>query len=288
MTKDITVASSGLSALQKRVLAYARQRTLDQAIPHGPVQADDGVTVCRAAPDWLDTAMRTSIEKVLHARRTHILDGEFTHGSQFSNFFAEVLYVVSAIETAAKEAGQDGKGIDILRLDKLSGDNGARLLLLPVLLTKGVSSIHYVTPVWEGGRTFFRMLIKGSTEAEVTHSLSHIPNNDTWVEPSPPQWPIVCTIPEMLRDLYGFPVRDGGDIDALAFDTAAIGQQKYNAVNAALRRACHRMHHRGLIAIRSRRPWWSDQFTPYRRSGIGLTDEGITVAESLSPPTTRP
>ncbi len=60
-------------------------------------------------------------------------------------------------------------------------------------------------------------------------------------------YPINCTVPEMLRDLFAFPLREGGHIDALAFDVQAIGKARYNSAQASLRRACDRLAARGLI-----------------------------------------
>jgi hypothetical protein len=86
----------------------------------------------------------------------------------------------------------------------------------------------------------------------------------------------------MLRDLFSFRVEKGIDhhIDARAFSPEKIGKRKYNAAQAALRRACTRLAARGLIATRSgqsRALFWD----VYKRSGIGLTESGIAAAEKL-------
>ena len=80
-------------------------------------------------------------------------------------------------------------------------------------------------------------------------------------------------------------MQEGGDIEALAFSVEEIGARRYNAAQASLRRACERLMARRLIDI------WSGQFGGsvsifirndiYNRTGIGLTETGVTVADTL-------
>jgi hypothetical protein len=93
--------------------------------------------------------------------------------------------------------------------------------------------------------------------------------------------PANCTIAEMLRDLFGFPVV--GPIDALAFSVDEIGAQRYNTAQASLRRACTRLQTRGLIDI-----WFGQRQTlsifhadAYTRSRISLIESGVAVADAL-------
>jgi hypothetical protein len=92
--------------------------------------------------------------------------------------------------------------------------------------------------------------------------------------------PINCTVPELLRDLFGFPMRDGGHISALAFSVQEIGRARYNSAQASLRRACARLDARELIKISAgQRHTLNPSF--YDRTGVQLTEAGITVADAL-------
>jgi quercetin dioxygenase-like cupin family protein len=67
---------------------------------------------------------------------------------------------------------------------------------------------------------------------------------------------------------------------ALAFDPEAIGKRRYAVAQAALRRACERLHKRKLIVrdcVGSHGLVWG----LYRRAGIGLTETGVALADEL-------
>ena len=96
--------------------------------------------------------------------------------------------------------------------------------------------------------------------------------------------PVNCTIPELLRDLFGFSVQEGGHISALAFAVEEIGASRYNSGQASLRRACERLKTRRLINTRSGQFGGSVSIFShdvYRRTGIGLTEAGVAAADML-------
>jgi hypothetical protein len=76
-------------------------------------------------------------------------------------------------------------------------------------------------------------------------------------------------------------MQEGGYIDGLAFSPDEIGRSRYNSAQAALRRACSRLYARKLIATRAGQSQNTLFLHVYDRSGIGLTERGITVAEKL-------
>jgi hypothetical protein len=101
-------------------------------------------------------------------------------------------------------------------------------------------------PYYDGYRFYFEVefINSGYTQSDVTSKLEGAKN----IRLISDSYPLNCTVPEMLRDLYGFPVT--GHIEAVAFDPEEVGRRRYNVAQAALRRACSRLQNRELIAIR--------------------------------------
>jgi hypothetical protein len=138
-------------------------------------------------------------------------------------------------------------------------------------------------PYYNYGRWSFQINIKDLTADQIRDKLKSWDGEDVlnktgiWLD-AEPDYPLNCTIPEMLRDLFDFPVV--GPIDALAFSPEQIGKARYQSAQAALRRACTRLKARGLIWERAgQRNGLSIAF--YDRSGIGLTARGVAVADGL-------
>src|SRR4051812_3891861 len=102
---NITTASSGLSQLQKRILAYARRRMIEQG--QEIEQPDEpGIKVCFAAPEWLQQALVTLTEKITVWRKRHILDGEYVGiDHPIINLINETAFVAEYLQGAAKAAG---------------------------------------------------------------------------------------------------------------------------------------------------------------------------------------
>jgi hypothetical protein len=85
----------------------------------------------------------------------------------------------------------------------------------------------------------------------------------------------------MLRDVYGFPVCEGGHIDAMAFSPTEIGESRYRSAQASLRRACDRLASRDLIQRYAGQSHDATEISFYERSRIGLTEAGVAVADNL-------
>lgn len=275
MHKDVTV--SKLSRLQKQILLYARQQMLAKG---QVIEPRNDVTVNIPAPPWLNDVLTKTLSKIFKVRRDHF--GVLRHEDKLDVhdwvwFFEEIAFVTEAIKSAAKEAGYWRK----LDLD-------LRLLYewaLPVGMAFGLS-IHQTTfhpwPYYHGG-WYFRIDIQNMTADKIMEDLiswegeEAVKATGLWLD-TEPHCPINCTVPEMLRDLFGFKVR--GHIDALAFSPGDVGIARYNSAQASLRRACTRLKTRGLIWERAgQRSGLQVGF--FNRSGIGLTEQGVAVADCL-------
>jgi hypothetical protein len=174
----------------------------------------------------------------------------------------------------------EDRDLNLTRLFKLCPS--ATWLSLLAMSCKG-KLLYYAWPNFDPKGWYFVVELQESTKAkaEIPAELTSL-FGEKWKESvrlAADSYPINCTIPELLRDLYRFPVN--GHVDAIAFDPDLIGRHRYNVAQAALRRACSRLWDRRLIVMRSGR-WdrlgWSHV---YVRSGIGLTDAGVAIADRL-------
>ena len=136
-------------------------------------------------------------------------------------------------------------------------------------------------PTFNDGWKFY-VYVKDSTVEQVLASIKDMIGEDGMHDievSSPKTYPVNCIVPELLRDIFGFPVQNGGHIDALAFCVEEIGRQRYNNAQAVLRRACDRLRARGLIRLRGGQSFFDPSF--YVRTGIRLTEDGVVVADAL-------
>jgi hypothetical protein len=277
MQKDITV--SKLSRLQKRILIHARRQMLAKG---QKIEPRNDVTVNIPAPPWLDEILTKTLSKIFEIRRKHF--GALRHEDKqdvhdFIWFFEEVAFFEQSIRDAVKEAGHwKTHNIQLTELYQLAIPGGMAIGILATCKF----SIH-PWPYYEYGRWSFRIGIKDLTADQIRDNLKDWDGEDVfdktgiWLD-AKPDYPLNCTIPEMLRDLFDFPVV--GPIDALAFSPEQIGKARYQSAQAALRRACIRLKARGLIWERAgQRIGLSISF--YDRSGIGLTEHGVAVADGL-------
>jgi hypothetical protein len=272
MTNHVTV--SKLSKLQKQILIYARQQMLTK---QQEIKAATGVTLCMRAPSWLDKALSEAMRAITKARRGYMLGRK--DGVQFfltalhpwMRPFAEMTFLRSQIEKAAKEAGVESK-IDLTALYQLPFDK------LESKFWGLAGRLYHPWPYIDDNGWHFKMTIEGASIDKVQPLIEGL--SGVWAYDDA-GGPANCTIPELLRDLFGFPVQ--GHIDALAFSIEEIGAQRYNTAQASLRRACTRLQTRGLISI-----WYGQrqtlsifQLDVYTRSRIGLTETGVAVADGL-------
>jgi hypothetical protein len=130
---------------------------------------------------------------------------------------------------------------------------------------------------------FFVIEIENQTADQVMQEFismigeKEVKKTGLWLD-AKPHYPINCSIPELLRDLFGFPV--SGPIDGLAFSPEQIGKARYNSAQAALRRACARLGARKLVREQAgQRTGLNVGF--YNRTAIGLTEKGVAVADAL-------
>jgi hypothetical protein len=278
MVKDVTVTK--LSRLQKQILIYARRAMLAKG---QKIEPRNDVTVCIPAPPWLDKVLNETLSKIFEVRHRRL--GTLRHTDKLKIhdwiwFFEEIQFFQEAISKAAKEAGQK---VDLVHF-KLTN---LFEFVAPMLLLAGgyVGKFKWSFSPWPhyDNGWFFVIEIEGLTPVQIMDEFvssigeKEVKKTGLWLNANP-QYPVNCTIPELLRDLFGFPV--SGTIDGLAFSPEQIGQPRYNSAQAALRRACTRLRARKLIWQRA------GQVTGlylsfYERSGIGLTEKGIAVADTL-------
>jgi hypothetical protein len=281
--KSITVPTSGLSKLQKRILIYAHQRMVDKGQTLEPDMPDDegGTWIWLVAPDWLTKAVIESTNAVFEGRKRGIRDGEIITGHPTVQFLEELRYVEKAVATAAQKVS-----VSLRHLWRLAAEASD---WLDIRLFGSLCGFD-PTLALRNGKLCFLLKLNLSVDDARQRLRSDIDAGTVTLSADDERSPLNCTIPEMLRDLYGFPVSNGGHLDALAFDPDAIGRQKYNAANAALRRACDRLWKRRLIVMRrvaDQSHWFSTTY--YERTAIGLTKAGLDAVtgaagvESLAP-----
>jgi hypothetical protein len=276
MQKDITV--SKLSKLQKQILVYARKAMLakGQSIEESP-----DVTIGVPAPEWLAKALTEAMAAIFKSRKTYLLGT--AHMYEFHpwfRFFEEMRFLWQAIKDAAEEAGvKTATGINLLNLYELAVHG----ILFINFEVQGKLVIHS-WPYFSAGRGwYFRVTVKETTAEQATQTMKDMVGEDMmkgiWVSDIK-TYPVNCTVPELLRDVFGFAVTPGGHIDALAFSIKEIGKQRYNNAQAAIRRACNRLYARGLIELRAGQTHTLFIGT-YERSGICLKEAGIAVADGF-------
>jgi hypothetical protein len=273
MNKDLAV--SKLSRLQKQILIYARRQMLakDQVI-----EPCDAATISIPAPQWLAKALTTALEKIFFTRKTHgpLEEDGFAsyqvHPWMF--FFEEIAFMEETIRQAAKEAGRRTRNIELTRLYETALDPFADLILATSYKIQ-----YHPWPVYRDG-WWFEIKIPNTTGEELKTFLDGRDAAKGLQVDGDPLIPKNCSVPEMLRDLFDFPVQKGGHIDALAFDHTEIGEARYNRAQASLRRACSRLHDRKLLVVFLGQTVTLVHNT-YGRTSIGLTEAGITIADAL-------
>jgi hypothetical protein len=278
MTKDITV--SKLSQLQKRVLIHARQQMLAKG---QKIEAPTEVTICMRAPPWLDKALGEAMRGIAKARQGYVLnpgpDAIFLTGLHpWMRPFAEMTVLCEQIEEAAEQAGVKDR-IDLAALHALAFPPGFERRLRTAFPGR---IKHHPWPYIDAVGWYFKIKITGLSCDQAKAELLMDGPPGVWAYDDGGGGPN-CTISELLRDLFGFPVQEGGHIEALAFSVDAIGASRYSAAQASLRRACARLQARGLVNI------WSGQWQSssvfhsdaYGRTRIGLTEAGAAAADAL-------
>jgi hypothetical protein len=138
----------------------------------------------------------------------------------------------------------------------------------------------------DGISWYFKISFPGKTVAEIKAKLAVVEDeianfSDFWLD-GERTCPVNCTVPELLRNLYHFPMRQNqwAHLDALAFSPKEIGEARYNRAQAALRRAGRRLEARELVLMQGGQTH-SLFNRAYQRSSIGLTDQGVAVADKL-------
>jgi hypothetical protein len=275
MPKDVTV--SKLSKLQKRVLVYARQHMLAK---EQKIEPCEYVILCFRAPPWLNEVLTKTLVKIFETR-DHF--GPLAEGrtaredlDRYTWFFEEMVFAEGAIRQAAIAAGVKDRHhlTDLFRY------------AVPAMVRFMGEYVVHPWPDYDGG-WLFKIGLKNEhgSAAEIRKDLVSLCGEDEINKTGlkiydSPTYPINCSIPEMLRDLFGFPLREDGRIYALAFDPQAIGPSHYNSAQASLRRTCDRLAARGLIWEAAGQSHGLHRDF-YERSSIGLTEAGVPVADAL-------
>ena len=274
-TKDITV--SKLSQLQKQVLVFARKAMLTK---NQQIEDATNTTIFIPAPEWLSKALTEALGKVFRGRKIYHLDGinDLTSWHPWLAFFEEVAFVERTLQQAAEKAGVD-KNVSLTRLFDLA-DNG---MLFGLRLHGKLIYAPWPSMSWDGW--YFRVYAKDMTVDETWKALKAVIVEDLLqgiTVTRDQSCPVNCTIPELLHNLYQFPMRQNGvaHLGALAFSPEQIGKARYNSAHAALRRACERLRERDLIRIRSGQASLNYR-RYYERTGVALTHTGVIVADRL-------
>jgi hypothetical protein len=282
MHKDITVTK--LSRLQKQILVYARRAMLakDQKI-----EPREHLMMNIPAPQWLSDVLTKTMNRIFEFRKKRFgalgekgIKREDCHPWLW--FFEEMRFTEQAIKDAAKQARYPQE----VELTKLYEVALSPTLLMALHLAHGRSKLggllYHAWPYYDRG-WYFKLELKG-TDGALTRSnlldsgvIKEQDLSQVWFD-TEPHYPINCTIPELLRDLFGFPV--SGPIDGLAFSPEQIGKARYISAQAASRRACTRLAARGLVRQRAGQTT-GFIFGLYDRSGIGLTEQGVSIANIL-------
>jgi hypothetical protein len=275
MQKDVTV--SKLSKLQKRILIYARQRMLANGQVIDP-PGDPDINI--RAPKWLSDALTQALHRIFEVRKIgggtlRKMDKIDLHPWQW--FFEEMTFLNDAIHQAAREANAE-RHFDL---------NSLWMLVAPPTLQIGLwaesfSLSMHPWPYIDDGGWYFSATLQGVSHEDAARFLERAKTlgDMSGVSLCEKYYVTVnCTVPEMLRDLYEFPVRDS--IDGMAFSIDNVGADKYNRAQAALRRACIRLHDRGLIGICAGQRTKAFSVGFYNRTRIGLTERGVVVADGL-------
>jgi hypothetical protein len=285
MRKNVTDPVSSLGTLQKRILVYARQRMLAQEQNFEPEECEDEhlLRAYMAAPKWLAKAIAAAVEKASLHRKRHVNDaGEILGGDPIYCFFTELSLVTKTIEHAARAAGV----IEPINPDRL-------YKLLPQYREGGLGQFEQMLGGFvydprpyadDGGRLVFGLGYAIEQEKHLRGVLKKfVADGTAWIARIDDKVGVRnCTVPEMLRDLYQFPVSSRGHIDRQAFNREVVGRERYNRANAALRRACLRLGERGLVVQwkgKDRTRW--SRSGGYQRSAIGLTEQGAEIADWL-------
>jgi hypothetical protein len=274
------VAVSKLSRLQKRILVYAYKAMLAKG---QKIETSPDATICLPAPEWLAKALTEALREVFErGRRVYQLEElDLLGWHPWLRFFAEVEFIEEKIKDAAGKA--NFAMLETPQLTKLYELAKPRGMLI------GIRKLAYdPLPHHDGTRWFFCVTAKGMTPAEAMESMEGTVGKEQvdaagiWVDDNKIV-PMNCTIPELLRDLFEFPIQEGGHIDALAFSPDEIGRGRYNAAQAALRRACSRLEARRLIGFRTPSGGGADALyrRMYARTGICLQEAGIAIAAEL-------
>jgi hypothetical protein len=270
--KDITV--SKLSRLQKQILVHARKAMIAKG---QEIERGSSITFCIPAPEWLGKTLTTSLTEIFRSRKIFNLGGQdLLDCHPWLRFFEEIAFLERNIKDAAKEAGTNAD----LRATELYRYGGWNVPFRIKYRDKEFA--FHPWPYIDRAGWHFKFDIEGITAAEAKESIKSLVGEKSgmWVQDGVSE-PINCTIPELLRDLFDFPVCNGGHIDALAFSQEAVGKARYNTAQATLRRACSRLAARKLIWERAGQNGASLFQSYYSRSGIGLTETGVNVADKL-------
>lgn len=275
MQKDITVTK--LSKLQKQILVYARKAMIAKG---QKIEEPTTVSVCFSAPEWLDRALTEAMSAIFDARKYYQLGETLMYEHHpWIRFFEEMRFLSQTIRDAAKAADIEIKrSVDLLSLYNFTD---AQWLSIGAWAHEWKVIIH-PWPYYDRGWYFIEE-IEGASRDEIMKGLTGLIGDraDTiWIKNR--SYPVNCTIPEMLRDIFAFPVEDGGHIDGLAFSVEQIGRNRYNSAQASIRRACDRLAARKLIALRAGQATSPLQFTVYDRAGIGLTEKGVAAADAMA------
>jgi hypothetical protein len=274
ITKDIAV--SKLSQLQKRILVHAYKAMLAKG---QKIEEPTDVTICMRAPKWLADALTKSLTEIFKARKYFSLgEVRMYEIHPWMRFFEEVRFIEQNIRNAAREADVE-KAVNLTKLYDLAAPP---VMLWGIMAHDKMTYHAWPYHDWQGW--YFAVDAKDMTPEQAMESMKNMVGEqklkDIWID-NKKSYPVNCTIPELLRDLFDFKMQEGGYIDGLAFSPDEIGRSRYNSAQAALRRACSRLYARKLIATRAGQSQNTLFFNVYNRTGIGLTERGIAIAEKL-------
>ncbi len=212
MHKDVTV--SKLSRLQRQILVYARRAMVAKG---QKIEPRDDVTVCIPAPPWLNDVLTKTLRRIFDVRTGFGPLGEIGNNREDCHpwvwFFEEIRFAEKVIRDAAKQACVNQHEVNLGLL--------YRLVVPQVMLVGRGVGCNYVIHPWPyhyGRGWFFQIDIKNQTPEEIMREFisnvgeDRVKQTGLWLD-AEPYYPINCTIPELLRDLFGFPVL--GPIGAL-------------------------------------------------------------------------
>jgi hypothetical protein len=128
--------------------------------------------------------------------------------SRVTQFFDEIAYVEQVIREAAKDASAKLRPSSLARLYECV--DGASFFFRFLSLDGAFTIRYHSWPYWDAGGWFFQLKLENSKlpKSEFPERLKSMLRNDCkQVKLASDHFPVNCTIPELLHDLYGFPVK---------------------------------------------------------------------------------